>query len=351
MITCSWSVTTGWSNPQLKPFGPFTISPLASVFHYATECFEGMKFYRGYDDRLRLFRPDRNVRRMLKSATRIALPGFDPEELLKLIVKLVSVEGEKWLPKSRPGTCLYLRPTMIATAAALGVQKPKEALLYIVSCFMPDQSTPMMNPAFQARLAAGTVQPRKPGLRLLASKDDMVRAWPGGFGFAKVGANYGPSLMAQGEAVERGYDQILWLFGSQSEVTEAGASNFFVVWRTPEGKLQLVTAPLGDKIILEGVTRASVLDLASERLTAPFSELEPLEVVERKFTMAEVVAAIEEDRLLEAFAVGTAVSFTSSLPLSYLVPTKVDAPLLAICQPYLSDSLPRYRSYHPNGKW
>ena len=64
---------------------------------------------------------------------------------------------------------------MIANDAALGVQKPKEALLYIILCCFPAMDT-------------------KPGgMKLLASKDDMVRAWPGGFGFAKVGANYGPT--------------------------------------------------------------------------------------------------------------------------------------------------------------
>jgi branched-chain amino acid aminotransferase len=137
-------------------------------------------------------------------------------------------------------------------------------------------------------------------MRLLASKDDMVRAWPGGFGWAKVGANYGPSLLAQAEARERGYDQILWLYGKEGSVTEAGASNFFVVWRTRGGKTQLVTAPLDDKIILDGVTRRSVLELARERLTGD------LEVVERKYTMNEVAAAAKEGRLVEAFAAGTA---------------------------------------------
>src|ERR1700753_3992008 len=103
-------------------------------------------------------------------------------------------------------------------------------------------------------------------MRLLASQHDMIRAWPGGFGNAKVGANYGPSLVAQQEARERGYHQILWLFGEQSYVTEAGASNFFVVWKTQAGKTQLITAPLGDGIILEGVTRQSVLDLVRSEM-------------------------------------------------------------------------------------
>lgn len=44
------------------------------------------------------------------------------------------------------------------------------------------------------------------GMKLLASQNG-VRAWPGGFGFAKVGANYGPSLMANGEARARGYNR------------------------------------------------------------------------------------------------------------------------------------------------
>jgi branched-chain amino acid aminotransferase len=143
------------------------------------------------------------------------------------------------------------------------------------------------------------------GLKLLASTDG-VRAWPGGFGFAKVGANYGPSLMANGEARARGYDQVLWLLNGQ--VTEAGASNFFVMWKSREGKTQLVTAPLGDKIILDGVTRRSILQLTRERLSHGRTGLDPVEIVERQFTMEDVVQAVNEGRILEAFAAGTAVS-------------------------------------------
>lgn len=107
----------------------------------------------------------------LISATRISLPAFDPEELEKLITALIAVDGEKWLPKSRPGTCLYLRPTMIGSAGALGVSTPKEATLFVIATFMPSLDQPA-------------------GLKLLASQNG-VRAWPGGFGYAKVGANYG----------------------------------------------------------------------------------------------------------------------------------------------------------------
>lgn len=106
-------------------------------------------------------------------------------------------------------------------------------------------------------------------------------------------------LVAQHEARSLGYHQVLWLFGPDGEVTEAGASNFFVLWKTASGKLELVTAPLQDQTILDGVTRRSVLGLAREHLT-------DIEIVERKFNIGEVVEASDEGRIVEAFVCGTA---------------------------------------------
>jgi len=116
------------------------------------------------------------------------------------------------------------------------------------------------------------------------------------------------------EGRKRGYDQVLWLLNNDKEfeVTEAGASNFFVVWKTREGKLEIVTAPLDSKIILDGITRRSVLDLARERLVEGSKFLgngvESVSVVERVYTMIEVEEAWKEARLVEAFVSGTAVS-------------------------------------------
>ena len=45
------------------------------------------------------------------------------------------------------------------------------------------------------------------------------------------------------------------------------------MWRTREAKVELVTPPVGDKIILVGITRANVLDLAKERLKADLEVL------------------------------------------------------------------------------
>jgi len=283
MVTCRWTAAAGWEAPELKPYGPLSLMPTASVLHYATECFEGLKFFRGFDGKLRLFRPDLNSKRLLMSTLRIALPGFDPKEVEKLIIALVAKDGRKWLPRDRPGSFLYIRPAVIGTQPQLGVQAPKEALLFITASFMPRMDAP-----------AG-------GMKLHTSPEDMVRAWVGGFGYAKVGANYGPSLLATVEARARGYGQILWLYGPEGYCTEAGASNFFVVWRAKDtGKLQLVTAPLDDKLILDGVTRRSIVELSKTRLPSE------LEVVERRYTIDEVLEADREGRIVEAFAAGTA---------------------------------------------
>lgn len=281
MVTASWNVKSGWGAPHIKPYGPLTLMPTASVLHYATECFEGTKAYRGYDGKLRLFRPDRNCERMLMSSTRISLPTFDPAELEKMIIKLMAIDGPKWVPE--PGTLIYLRPTMIGTQAQLGVQRPKEALLYVIAAFMPTLDTPTG------------------GMKLMTSPKGQVRAWVGGFGYAKVGANYGPSLAATADATSKGYSQVLWLYGEQGYCTEAGASNFFIVWKNKDtGRTELVTAPLDDKLILDGVTRRSVLELARERLEGEIN------VVERRYTISEVMEAYDEGRLVEAFAAGTA---------------------------------------------
>ncbi|QUC23409.1 uncharacterized protein UV8b_07650 [Ustilaginoidea virens] len=283
MVTAAWTAAAGWAAPALHPYGPLALMPTASCLHYATECFEGLKVFRGHDGRLRLFRPDRNCARMLLSAGRISLPLFDPPELQRLLVALLAVDGPRWLPRDRPGRFLYLRPTLLGTQPQLGVQAPRQALLYVIATFMPDMDAP------------------PGGMRLHTSPEDMVRAWVGGFGYAKVGANYGPSLMATQDARRRGYHQVLWLYGPQGECTEAGASNFFVVWkRRGDGRPELVTAPLDDKLILDGVTRRSCLDIVRERMAGE------LQVTERKYTIDELLEADAEGRILEAFAAGTA---------------------------------------------
>ncbi|KAJ5571088.1 hypothetical protein N7535_004748 [Penicillium sp. DV-2018c] len=299
MVTVRWTDVKGWETPEIKPYQNLSIPPTASVLHYATECFEGMKVYRGYDGKLRLFRPDLNGQRLNNSSQRSSLPGFKYDEVKKLVAKLMQIDGPRWLPN--PGSFLYIRPTVIGSGPHLGVQVPKEALLFIIAVPWPDFTKMAKDP---------NAEPPK-GLKLLASSPDTIRAWPGGFGYAKLGANYGPSLQAHGKAKAQGFDQVLWLYGPDRQVTEAGASNFFIVWHNADGKLELVTAPLENQLILPGVTRRSVLELVQERLSKNFvGKLAPLQAVERTLTIDEIERASKEGRIVEAFVSGTAYFIT-----------------------------------------
>ncbi len=63
MLIVDWHKDSGWAAPEIMPYGPMSIDPAASVFHYALECFEGMKAYKCADGHVRLFRPECNMER------------------------------------------------------------------------------------------------------------------------------------------------------------------------------------------------------------------------------------------------------------------------------------------------
>lgn len=281
MLTVEWTAEKGWGTPEIKPYQNLSLDPSAVVFHYAFELFEGMKAYRTVDNKITMFRPDMNMKRMNKSAQRICLPTFDPEELITLIGKLI--QQDKYLVPEGKGYSLYIRPTLIGTTAGLGVSTPDRALLYVICC--------PVGPYYKTGFKA---------VRLEAT-DYATRAWPGGCGDKKLGANYAPCVLPQLQAASRGYQQNLWLFGPNNNITEVGTMNAFFVFKDSKtGKKELVTAPL-DGTILEGVTRDSILNLAKERL-------QPSEwtISERYFTIGEVTERSKNGELLEAFGSGTA---------------------------------------------
>ncbi|GMM28639.1 branched-chain-amino-acid transaminase [Martiniozyma asiatica (nom. inval.)] len=281
MLCIPHNKKTGWGVPEIKPYGPLTLDPSSCVFHYAFELFEGLKAYKDAQGNVRMFRVDKNMARMNKSAERICLPTFDSEELTKLIGELLKVDN-RFIP-SEKGYSLYLRPTLIGTSAGLGVHTPEESLLFVIC----SPVGPYYKTGFKA-------------VRLEAT-DYATRAWPGGVGDKKLGANYAPCVKPQLEAAERGYQQNLWLFGPEKNVTEVGTMNFFCVLRdAATGKKELVTAPL-DGTILEGVTRDSILSLARERLSA-----DEWIISERYCTINEIAEKAEKGDLLEAFGSGTA---------------------------------------------
>jgi len=173
---------------------------------------------------------------------------------------------------------------MIGTQRTLGVGPPGSALFFTIA----SPVGPYYPTGFKAISLEATTY--------------AVRAWPGGVGNAKLGANYAPCIVPQMQAAKRGFHQNLWLFEQDNEeyITEVGTMNLFTAWVAKDGVKELITAPL-DGTILEGVTRDSILELARERLVP-----EGWRITERRYTMRELDEAASEGRMLEVFGAGTA---------------------------------------------
>ncbi|KAI5093935.1 branched-chain-amino-acid aminotransferase, cytosolic isoform X1 [Silurus meridionalis] len=277
MLLIEWSSEGGWEKPRIQPFGNLSLHPACSALHYAVQLFEGMKAYRGQDDRVRLFRPMLNMDRMLKSAHRACLPSFDGAEFLECIRKLVEIDQD-WVPRSDSAS-LYIRPTFLGTESSLGVKKTSKALLFVI-----------LSPV-GSYFSTGNKSVS------LWADTKYIRAWKGGTGDCKMGGNYGASIFAQNVAMEFGCQQVLWLYGEDHQITEVGTMNLFLYWINEKGEEELATPPL-DGIILPGITRRSILDL-----TRKWGEFK---VSERYLTMADLCAALEEKRVKEMFGSGTA---------------------------------------------
>jgi len=276
MMEVYWDSVVGWDKPKIVPYHNLEIDPFNSTIHYAIQCFEGMKAYIGPKGEIRMFRPEKNMERFKTSCERISLPfDFDTKELLECTKKLLKVDKE-WIP-NKPGFSIYIRPTAIAMTDVLGVRAPDKSMIFVVNS--------PVGPYYPTGFKPITLYTDKA----------LVRAFMGGSGHFKIGANYGPTIRPSRDAEAKGYNQVLWL--TNDLVTEVGTSNIFFLWKNKQGEKELVTAPL-EGLILPGVTRESILDLARE--------WKKFKVTERNFTMKEVVEAIKEGRVIEAFGAGTA---------------------------------------------
>lgn len=272
-FTIRYSEKRGWHDAAIEPYRHLSLDPTAMCLHYAQEIFEGMKAYRGKNGAIYLFRPADNARRMNMSARRMCMPEIDVDFFLEAVKKLVLME-EEWIPHGA-GTSLYIRPTMIATEAALGVHPSCEYLFFIVVC------------------PVGAYYPEGFGPTKIYVSEEYVRSVRGGTGSCKAAGNYAASLYASRIASDMGYTQVLWLDAIERKyVEEVGTSNVFFLIAD-----ELITPPLTGGAILGGITRDSVIQIAKSWGIA---------VTERQLAMDEILEASAQGRLQEAFASGTA---------------------------------------------
>ena len=283
MFVMDFQEEKGWYDPRVEPYGPFSMDPAAAVLHYAQAVFDGLKAFRGHDGRVRLFRPQKHVERLIQSSQRLCIPPLDPDLALKSLVTLVGMEKD-WVP-SMVGTSLYVRPTIIASEPFLGVRPAKSYIYYVilspVGAYYPEGINPVK----------------------ILVVDKYVRAVEGGVGSAKTGVNYAASLYAAEEAKHAGFTQVLWLDGRERRyIDEVGTMNIMLKIGD-----EVVTPPLSGTI-LAGVTRDSALTLMRDW---------GLRVSERPVTIDEVAAAARKGALEEVWGTGTAAVISPVGELAY----------------------------------
>ena len=272
MFVMDYTEGQGWHDARIVPYAPLVLDPAALVFHYAQECFEGMKAYRRADGGVQLFRPEKNAQRMQSTHQRLCIPEIPVEDFVQAVKALVKVD-EAWVPHA-DGTSLYIRPFTIATEAVLGVKASAEYKFIIIASPSGAYYAEGINP-----------------VRIYV-EDQYVRATPGGTGYIKCGGNYAASIIASEKAHLLGFSQVLWLDGVERKyVEEVGSMNIFF---KIDG--QIYTAPTVGTV-LPGITRMSCIELLKSW---------GYQVNETRLAITDIMDAAEAGKLEEVFGTGTA---------------------------------------------
>jgi branched-chain amino acid aminotransferase len=252
-------------NGGIVPIEQAHVSVMTHALNYGTGCFGGLRgYWNEAQGQLYVFRILDHYRRFLQSAKLLLMElDYSAEELAEITVDLLAREG--WTQDC------YIRPLAYKSTEGIGVR------LHNLEDGLTIFSLPM-----------GDYLPIDHGIRLGTSSwrrvDDTAIPARG-----KISGSYVNSALIKTEAQFNGFDDALVL-NQDGHVSEASAANFLMV---RNGKL--ITTTISDNV-LEGIVRASVLQLAQERLGLP--------VEERPIDRSEVYIADE------AFLCGTGVQIS-----------------------------------------
>ena len=202
-----------WETPTVSEDFNICLSSFAGIFHYAPSCFEGLKAFRGVDGKIRLFRPDKNAKRMADSATYLDMPFPSEEMFINMCVQCVKENIDYLPPYEASGASLYLRPALFGINPQLGIHSARD-VMFVVMC------SPV-----------GTYSGAKslcPGNAVISRNYDRASTF--GSGCYKLGANYAQSLHAYNIAHNTGYRELLFLdSATKTTIEEFGSSNFFAI--------------------------------------------------------------------------------------------------------------------------
>lgn len=270
-----------WQEPEIMEFGDISIHPAMSALHYGQSIFEGMKANKSVKGDVLIFRPEMNAKRFIESAERMCMPAIPEQLFVECVRKLAEVDNQ-WIP-NRPGYSLYFRPFMFATDGYVGI-RPSDTYRFII---------------FTCPVGAYYSEPVN-----VKIEEYYTRAAEGGVGRAKAAGNYGGALFPAKQGQMNGFHQLLWTDAKTHEyIEESGTMNIMLVIN---GKL--ITPSEDSDTILRGITKRSVIELAQSW---------GMEVEERKVSVKELVEAIKDGSLTEAFGAGTAATIAHIAKIGY----------------------------------
>ncbi|KAI9674420.1 MAG: hypothetical protein M1817_001758 [Caeruleum heppii] len=265
-IESRYSVKTGqWSEPEFITDPYLRIHGFAPGLNYGQQAYEGMKAFRTPSNKIQIFRPDQNARRMIHSAAFISVPAVPEEHFVRCVHLAVGLNAA-YVPPHETGAALYIRPLVFGSSAQLGLNPPEEYTFVVYV------------------LPVGVYHGVNPVDALILEEFD--RAAPEGTGSAKVGGNYAPVLRWSEKARKDGYGITLHLDSrTRSFIEEFSTSGFVGIKR--EGEDHTLVLPDSNNVI-KSVTSDSCADLARafgwkvEIRPVPFTELS---------TFTEILAA------------------------------------------------------------
>ena len=270
-----------WQQAHIMPFGPLSLNPGNATLHYGQSIFEGMKAVRAKDGRITLFRPEMNAKRFNESCLRMCMPQIDENLFIDLIKQHVAHE-QQWIPNT-DNASLYIRPFIFATDDFLGVRPSESYKFMILTCPVG---------AYYAEPVSVKIE------------EHYTRAAEGGVGRAKTAGNYAASLYPTKLANDEGFHQLIWTDSKEHKyLEESGTMNLVLVI---DG---VIVSPSEDSdTILRSVVKRSVVELAKHW---------GMPVEERRISVEEVVQAIREGRLTDAFGAGTAATIAPIAKIGY----------------------------------
>jgi branched-chain amino acid aminotransferase len=256
-IRCTYK-SGAWGDLEVSDSEMVTMHMAATCIHYGQESFEGLKAFRGKDDKIRVFRMDENAKRMQDSSLGTMMAVLPIEKFEEAVVKAVKL-NERFVPPYESGAALYIRPVLFGTGAQVGV-KPANEYMFILFV------TPV-GPYFKGGFQTTP----------FVIMREFDRSAPLGMGKYKVGGNYAASLVAGAKAHEMGYSNVFYLDAQEKKyIDECGAANFFGI------KNNTYITPKSSSI-LPSITNKSLMVLAEdmgmtvERRQIPVEELATFE--------------------------------------------------------------------------